>query len=296
MPSGKKARQQRQAAAAAPPPVRSKGGPGGKRQASTRTLAIAGGVILVVIVAVVLAIVISQSHSSGSNTSSSYDGTTIGIVPGTPAVGNSSTTALLSAPKVAKDFNGVPQTRLVLGNANAPVTLVEYVDVQCPFCAEFETTALPPLIEKYVRTGKVKVQLHVWNIIDANDGGDDSLRGQKVVNGAAAQNLAFDYISLLYWNQGTEGTGWLNNGMVSQIAAGVDGLKTAQLETDSNSSATQAVIDATDAYGRSRSDFTGTPVILLAKGDGKPVLYGTGWGQAPMDLPSLEAKIDSLLK
>src|SRR5438067_1567432 len=109
MPSGKRARQQRQQAVAAPPPVRSKGGPGAARQASPRTLAIAGGVILVVIIAVVLAVVLSQKSSNGS-ANGAYDGPTVGVVPGTLAVGSSSNpAALLGAPDVKKLFKGIPQ-------------------------------------------------------------------------------------------------------------------------------------------------------------------------------------------
>lgn len=295
MPSGKKARQERQQAVT-PPPGRSGDGPSGARRASPRTLAIAGAVILVVIVAVVLGIVLTQ-QSSSSPPPQSYDGPTIGIVAGTPAVGDSaSPSALTNAPEVEKLLKGIPQKGMVLGNADAPVTLIEYVDVQCPYCAEFETTALPTLIRQYVRAGKLKVELNVWNIIDANDGGDDSLRGQKATIGASNQNRAFNYISVLYWNQADEGTGWLNDGMVSSIAASVTGLTTDQFATDANSAATQRLINQTDRYAQSQQGFTGTPVILLAKGNETPTLYGTGWGAPPMDTASLTAAIDKLLQ
>lgn len=45
---------------------------------------------------------------------------------------------------------------LVLGRADAPVTIVEYTDFQCPFCARHATTTLPEIRRKYVATGQVR--------------------------------------------------------------------------------------------------------------------------------------------
>ncbi len=42
------------------------------------------------------------------------------------------------------------------GRAEAPVTLVEFSDYQCPFCQRFFTTTLPILMKEYVDTGKVR--------------------------------------------------------------------------------------------------------------------------------------------
>lgn len=44
-----------------------------------------------------------------------------------------------------------------IGQANAPVTIAEWSDYQCPFCKEFEITTLPLIIQNYVDAGKVKV-------------------------------------------------------------------------------------------------------------------------------------------
>ena len=44
----------------------------------------------------------------------------------------------------------------VLGDANAPVTIIEFSDYQCPFCKDFWSETLPSIVEEYVSVGKVK--------------------------------------------------------------------------------------------------------------------------------------------
>src|SRR5690606_10632114 len=43
-----------------------------------------------------------------------------------------------------------------LGNADAPVVLIEFSDFQCPFCRRFWRETLPSIKEEYIDTGKVK--------------------------------------------------------------------------------------------------------------------------------------------
>jgi|GEM_PF-5274583 len=42
-----------------------------------------------------------------------------------------------------------------LGNSKAPVTMIEFSDLQCPFCRQFFTTAFPQIKKDYIDTGKV---------------------------------------------------------------------------------------------------------------------------------------------
>lgn len=44
-----------------------------------------------------------------------------------------------------------------IGDANAPVTIAEWSDYQCPFCKQFELTTLPQIVQNYVADGKVKI-------------------------------------------------------------------------------------------------------------------------------------------
>ncbi len=44
-----------------------------------------------------------------------------------------------------------------IGSANAPLTIDEWTDYQCPFCKQFEGASLPQILQTYVNTGKVKI-------------------------------------------------------------------------------------------------------------------------------------------
>lgn len=222
------------------------------------------------------------------------DGPTITIVSGTPKVGNSAGPAALpGARTVAKLFKGIPQRGLVLGRSKAPVTLIEYVDLQCPICKEFEARDIKPLVKRYVRRGKLKITMQPWNILDANVGGHDSLRGQKATIAAARQNKAFTFAEVLYDNQGVEGTGWMNDAMISKIAASVDHLRPYRLATDANGRGTRRVITSIARWAkRHPTQMTGTPTLYLVQGSGRPQYYGTGIPP----LRKLEAAINALLK
>jgi protein-disulfide isomerase len=222
------------------------------------------------------------------------DGPTITIVSGTPKVGNSAgPSALHGAPAVAKLFKGIPQRGLVLGRSKAPVMLIEYVDLQCPICQAFDTTELAPLLKKYVRRGKLKIKMQPWNILDANDGGYDSLRGQKATIAAARQNKAFNFAEVLYDNQGVEGTGWLNDAMISKIAASVDRLRPYKLAKDANGRATRRAIKSITHWAKTHpTQMTGTPTLYLVHRGGRPKYYYTGLPR----LAKLEAAINALLR
>ncbi|MDX1595865.1 MAG: DsbA family protein [Nitrosopumilaceae archaeon] len=45
----------------------------------------------------------------------------------------------------------------IRGNPDAPITIIEFSDYQCPFCAKFYVQTLPLIIEEYIEPGKVNL-------------------------------------------------------------------------------------------------------------------------------------------
>ena len=45
----------------------------------------------------------------------------------------------------------------IRGDPNAPITILEFSDFQCPFCARFHVQTLPLLLEEYIDAGKVNL-------------------------------------------------------------------------------------------------------------------------------------------
>jgi protein-disulfide isomerase len=244
MPSGKKSKQARRAAAVrTPPPVQSKGA-ARRRQANPRVLAIGGGIVALAAVGIVLAIVLS-----GGSKSSTADLPTVGSLAN----------GLPGAADVNTQYKGIPQNGMVLGSPKAPVTLVEYIDLQCPFCQQFETQVMPNIVEKYVRTNKVKVEARVLGFI-----GPDSHKGRLAMIAAGDQNRAFNFAELLYYNQGTENTGWLSDSIIGQAAASIPGLKVHELLDARSSSAAKAKAQEFDDEG-TQDKVTGTPTLFVGK-------------------------------
>ena len=166
---------------------------------------------------------------------------------------------------VSTTFRGIPEHAGVLGNPNAPITLTEYVDLQCPICAEASEQTLPWLVQNYVRTGKVKLQIRTLHFI-----GPDSERAARVASGAKAQGRLWPFVESFYAAQGQENSGYVTDAFLRSVAkaAGVNADKA--LAAGGQADLDQADSDAT------RLGVTATPTFTVARGDGQPKVIGSG--------------------
>ena len=106
------------------------------------------------------------------------------------------------------------------------MTLVEYADLQCPYCAQWARDALPTLVEDYVRAGKLRIVFHGLAFI-----GPDSNTALRTAVAAGRENHLWDVVHGLYLSQGAENAGWVNDTLVRDIAGGVPGLEPDELLT-----------------------------------------------------------------
>jgi protein-disulfide isomerase len=204
----------------------------------------AGVVVVAIVVVVVLAVVLGRGSSNS--------------LANVPAVG-SLNGALPGAADVEALYKGVPQHGTTFGSPNAPVTMTEYIDLQCAYCQQFETQLFPDIVRSYVRSGKLKVVMRPWAFI-----GPDSTRGQAAVLAAGAQNKAFNLAEVLYDNQGTENTGWLDQTMVANAAASIPALHVRTLLTALDSAQVKTQAQTVDAEAKT-DNINQTPTIFVGK-------------------------------
>jgi protein-disulfide isomerase len=232
-------------------------------------LVTATAVIVLATIAVILGVVLS---SGSSNAAVPARGSLVNALPG--------------AASVQKLLQGIPQHGNVLGSQSAPVTLVEYIDLQCPYCQQLETQAMPSLIATYVRNGKVKIEARPIAFI-----GPDSQRGRLAAIAAGQQNKLFNFTQILYLNQGTENTGWLSDQMIVSTAASIPGLDVSSLLTASKSDTVKARAGTYDRQA-AKDRVQATPTILVGKSGGalRPVVL-----KSPTDGQSVASAINAAL-
>jgi protein-disulfide isomerase len=126
---------------------------------------------------------------------------------------------LTAAAEVTAMLEGIPQDGTALGRPDAPVTLVEYADLQCPYCAQWALGALPTLVEEYVRAGKLRIEFRGLAFI-----GPDSETALRTALAGGRQDRLWHAVELLYANQGAENADWVTEDLIARLTASVPGL------------------------------------------------------------------------
>ena len=105
----------------------------------------------------------------------------------------------------------------ILGNSNAPITILEWGDYQCTFCYKFHQNTLNTIQEDFINTGKVKL---IFKDFPLN--GPDSLLAAEAAYCAEDQEKYWQYHDELYKNWGGERTGWVTRESLDNFAKTVN--------------------------------------------------------------------------
>ena len=184
--------------------------------------------------------------------------------------GGGSPSNVLGAAQVDAELSSVPQQGQVLGDANAPVTVVEFGDPQCPACAAFAEQIAPELIASEVKGGSVKYEFQPYLII-----GPDSEPAMTAALAAGEQGRFWNFLQLVYLNQGAENSGYVTDAYLTSIAeaAGVPDIEA--WDQSRNSSQWNLVLSSGASQAESNG-FQGTPSILVQGPNGQQALEGFG--------------------
>lgn len=177
-------------------------------------------------------------------------GGTSGLTPGKPVPGAAKTLAL---------FAGIPQQGIELGDPQAQVTLVEFGDLQCPLCAQFAENALPAIVSRYVRPGRIRLEFRTLDSI-----GNDSVRAARMAGAMGIQNRLWEFIDLMYKNQAGENSGYVSDPYLRTLASAIPGVNVSQALRQRASVTVQAQIAQAQRLAK-QWHVQGTPAFLLVR-------------------------------
>ena len=105
--------------------------------------------------------------------------------------------------------NGSP----IMGEPNAPITILEWGDYQCTYCYKFHQNTLNTIDENFIKTGKVKLVFKDYPL-----NGPESVLAAEASHCAQDQGKYWEYHHELYENWGGERTGWITRESLNQFA------------------------------------------------------------------------------
>lgn len=116
-------------------------------------------------------------------------------------------------------LNGIPQHGSVLGYPKAPVTLQFFGDLQCFQSRQVMLGALPFLIRRFVRSGRLQIRFRSKETDTKAAGGWFEFREQQTAAMAAGkQGKLWNFIDVFYREQRPEFTEYVDNAFLSRIA------------------------------------------------------------------------------
>jgi len=148
---------------------------------------------------------------------------------------------------------------LVKGDAKAPITIIEYTDMQCPFCSRHALNTFSQIDNEYIKAGKVRYIVKNFPLESLHP---NAFKAAEANHCAAEQDHAWDMHDRLFANQKK----LAKEDLISYSdAIGMDSAKfKACLESDKYASVVRKEMAEAQSSG-----VTGTPTFFLGTVDAK---------------------------
>lgn len=147
-----------------------------------------------------------------------------------------------------------------MGDPNAPITVVEYSDFQCPACKVFFDHVEETFVSEYVATGKVRFVYHSMGLWI----GQESADAAEAAYCAGEQGKFWEYHDILFANQTGENVGAFLAKRLIAFAGEIDGLDVGAFKSCLDSNKYTQRVNAGEAEGR-QAGVQGTPTLFVYK-------------------------------
>ncbi len=144
----------------------------------------------------------------------------------------------------------------MMGDPDAPLSVLEWGDYQCPGCGIFAREVAPRLIEKYVEPGQMNFEFRSFSFL-----GEESFRAAEAALCAADQDAFWPYHETLYLNQQGENLNAFADERLKQIAADL-ALDTEAFNSCLESGEKRAAVEQSAADARAQG-ITSTPSVFV---------------------------------
>jgi protein-disulfide isomerase len=234
----------------------------------------------VIFLATALALLISLSVLQQYDGIFHVYGQTQGIARGQQQITNATSSSnLLSL------LSLISQGSSYQGSKSAPVTVIDFSDLQCHLCARYVKNTEPMINKTYIQTGKVALVFkHLPNR------GFDSMPAALAAQCAQDQGKFWQFHNLLYEKQGPIDSGWANKDNLKRFASQISGLEMHKFDSCFDGQKYKSFVESDIALAHSLG-FTETPSFIVAKSDGSSPQKIEG----PQPFPAFKAVIDKEL-
>lgn len=181
-------------------------------------------------------------------------------------------------------LRGLRQDGVTLGDPNAPVTIVEFIDLQCPFCAAYAIDMQPKVVAEVVRSGEAKLTVQPLAFL-----GPDSALGRAVYLRLAARDHGWDFLHLAFWNQGAKNSGYMTPAWLRRMTVDIPDVTEGDLQRPTTNSER---VDPILRRGIEEADRL--KQALMKPGDGTPFVAVGRTGAALRDYRRVDVDAASI--